>query len=185
VDTLAFVEVKVGRTAVVVTVPAAENLVGQVRSQFDPAASVGVPAHVTVLYPWLDLDAVTDADLAGLGEICADVPAFDVTFARFGRFPGVLWLDPEPAAPFVALTEAVARRWPQAPPYGGVHDAVTPHLTVMDVQEAGTDDDAQVAQVVTSLAAGLPVRQRVDEVSLLVFGGTSFTTVARLPLGGA
>ncbi|MGN6634447.1 MAG: hypothetical protein ACTHJ6_03150 [Oryzihumus sp.] len=32
----------------------------------------------------------------------------------------VLWLDPEPAAPFVAHTEAIARPWPEAQPYGGV-----------------------------------------------------------------
>lgn len=41
-----------------------------------------------------------------------------------------MWLAPEPAEPFRALTELVWHRFPECPPYGGVHPDVVPHLTV-------------------------------------------------------
>ena len=40
-------------SAVIVAVPAAEPAVRAHRQQFDRAAAWGVPAHVTVLYPFV------------------------------------------------------------------------------------------------------------------------------------
>lgn len=45
------------QTAVIVPVPAAEALVGSHRRRLDRAAGWGVPAHVTVLYPFLHPEA--------------------------------------------------------------------------------------------------------------------------------
>lgn len=178
------VDLRVGATAVVVTVPAAQDLVGLVRAEFDPAAAIGVPPHVTLLYPWLDRAECTPADLDALAAICADVAAFDVSFTRFGRFPGVLWLAPDPAEPFVALTAAIARRWPQTPPYGGAHE-VRPHLTVMDLDGAGVhhEDAAAMADVEARLAGGLPLRQRVGAVEVLEYDGSGVVPLGRMPLG--
>jgi 2'-5' RNA ligase len=180
------VDLHSGRTGVVVTVPAAADVVERVGAAYAPAAAVGVPPHVTVLYPWLDLDDVTDDDLAALGDLCAAVPAFDVSFERFGRFPGVLWLAPDPVSPFIGLTDAVVERWPQTPPYGGAYDDVTPHLTVMDLDAAGLDasDESAIAGVVGRLSPGLPVRHRVEDVALILFTGDGFSTIARIPLAG-
>lgn len=179
-------DLEVGTTAVVVTVPAAEGLVTRVREVFGAAAAVAVPPHVTLLYPWLDRDVCGDDDLADLERICAAVAPFDVTFAGFGRFPGVLWLAPDPAEPFADLTRAIARRWPQTPPYRGVHPDVTPHLTVMDLDGAGVDaaDAAAVADVERVLADGLPVRHRAVEVTLLEFVGDEVLVLRRMPLSG-
>ena len=80
--------------------------------------------------------------MAGLASAVAAVPGFGVTFdtaAWFGT--EVLWLAPEPADPFVALTAAVAAAFPAYPPYGGAHDEVIPHLTVgHDAPEARLRD---------------------------------------------
>ena len=51
-------------------------------------------------------------------------------FERTGRFPGVVWLAPEPAEPFIALTELLAAAFPDHPPYEGAHDEIVPHLTL-------------------------------------------------------
>ena len=40
------------------------------------------------------------------------------------------YLAPEPPEPFARLTEAIAERWPDYPPYEGIHETVIPHLTV-------------------------------------------------------
>ena len=118
-------------TALVVLVPDAEPVVAEHRLRHDPAAADGVPAHVTVLYPFRA--EVDDATAAAVAAIAAAVPAFDATFRTTARFPGVvLYLDPEPAAPFRELIARCTAAFPDCPPYGGTIPDPIPHLTVAD-----------------------------------------------------
>ena len=170
-----------GQTGVVVPVPDAEPLVSAWRNRFDRSATLGVPAHVTVLYPFLPRERVDEAVLADLAAICRRVGPVEVTFRRTGWFDeaDVLWLDPEPAAPFIDLTEAIAAHWPEAQPYGGVFDEVTPHLTVA---EAAPPDE--VERMRRGLAACLPLRTVVDHAWLYGFDGQAWSPVRALPLSG-
>jgi hypothetical protein len=43
-------------TALVILVPEAEALVKAFRERYDPSAAEGMPAHVTVLYPFKTLE---------------------------------------------------------------------------------------------------------------------------------
>jgi 2'-5' RNA ligase len=170
-----------GETAVVVVADAAEPAVARWRSRFDGSAALGVPAHVTVLYPFLPLDEVTAAVVDRLAAIVATEPSFEVTFARFGRFSGsVLWLDPQPAQPFRRLTYAVWAAWPQTPPYGGLYQDVTPHLTVAEHAEPALLDE-----ISTEVAAALPVSMTVTHADLLAVRDGTWRTYASLPLGAA
>ncbi len=91
-------------------VPAAEPLVGGHRHNLDAAAAWGVPAHVTVLYPFVEPTAVDEYVLATLAAAVGSVAAFDCRFPRTRWFgEDVLWLDPEPAEPFGELIAAVWR----------------------------------------------------------------------------
>jgi 2'-5' RNA ligase superfamily len=96
-----------GRTALVVPVPAAEPLVSGWRMQHDPSAAVGMPAHVTALFPFLHCADLSDAVLDTILELCAELSVLNVIFRRTGRFPGVLYLDPEPADGLRELTAAI------------------------------------------------------------------------------
>jgi len=139
------------RTALIVEVPEAEPAVGELRLEHDWSAARGVPAHITILFPFADADAV---DEAALGQLFARFPAFDFTLDRVERFEDqVVWLHPEPSLRFVDLTAAVAERWPEYPPYEGAHDEPIPHLTVSD-----TPIDVQVE---------LPIASRAYEVTLI------------------
>ena len=109
-----------------------------------------LPAHVTVLYP-------CPGDVGAIVDVLAPFAPFDVTFTRLDRFPGVLWLAPEPAEPFVAMTEAMVARFPDRPPYGGVYTSIIPHLTV-----AQTQLDETAAQIEPLL----PLQSYVDRVVL-------------------
>ncbi|MFJ6080386.1 2'-5' RNA ligase family protein [Streptomyces sp. NPDC092369] len=166
-----------GQTGLVVLIPEAEPVVGTWRERLDPAARAGVPAHVTVLFPFLHADAVDDAARAALGELAARRPAFDLRFERCGRFPGVLYLAPDPDTPFRRLTEAVVERWPEAPPYGGKYEPV-PHLTVGQVK-----DEAALDEAAADIGPKLPVTARVSSVDLVVFSGTEWRLEESFPLG--
>lgn len=168
----------VGQTAVVIVVPQAEAVVQPWQRELTEAARYGVPAHVTVLFPFLPRDEVDAGAVAALGEIVAAEPRFDVEFRACARFLEVLYLAPEPAEPFRRLTAAVARRWPQAQPYGGEFGAdPTPHLTV-----AQAADPRRLDEVEAELVTRLPLRVRVREVHVLEFDGSRWLAAHRLPL---
>jgi len=169
-----------GRSALVVLVPAAEPLVAKLRLEHDHVAALGVPAHVTVLHPFrTSLDAAAEAALA---EVCASTPAFDVTLADVCRFePGiVVYLAPSPAEPFADLTRRCVAAFPDCPPYGGAHPDPTPHLTVADAASAAT-----AAALEPVLVAGLPITMRVERLTRLVEDDAGRWAVERSwPLSG-
>jgi hypothetical protein len=157
---------RVGETALVAEIPEAEPLVGRWRSRLVSFAADGVPAHVTILYPFLDRERLDRTTLSRLATLIGSHAAFDVRFLECGRFPGVLYLAPFPDQPFRALTEAIAGQWPESQPYGGRFAEIVPHLTVAHQQEARLLD-----QVEADLTGGLPLSARVHEIHLLVSDG--------------
>ncbi|GAA1401070.1 2'-5' RNA ligase family protein [Kitasatospora putterlickiae] len=165
-----------GESALVLPVPEAEAVVGPWRERYDPSARLGVPAHVTVLYPFLPAHRLDAGVLGDLGELLAAQGAFDLAFTHCGDFPGVHYLAPSAgaAARLNALTAAVAARWPEHPPYGGRFAEVVPHLTV-----AYHDDPGPVA---AGLAPHLPLTARAEAVRLLVFDGARWVRRADFPL---
>jgi len=163
-------------SAVVVPVPEAEPLVSMWRSRFDASAAQGMPAHITILYPFLRGRSLTDDAVAQLKRLCARQPALDVVFRRTARFPNVLYLEPDPADGLRTLTDDLAVHWPQAPPYGGEFDEIIPHLTV--AQDIG---DRVLDAVDAMLSPSLPFATRLDHALLLVYDGTRWRERARLP----
>jgi hypothetical protein len=176
------------QTAVIVPVAAAEPVVDIHRQRLDRAASWGVPAHVTVLHPFLPPDALDDDALAALAAAVRSVPAFACTFAATGWFDrDVVWLQPHPDEPFRRLTRAVWHAFPDHPPYAGAHDGSTPHLTIGEriVAEQHGGGVAALEKAEAAVLAALPVRQRIDHV-LVITGSPipgSWRTMHRLPLG--
>ncbi|GAA4261806.1 2'-5' RNA ligase family protein [Dactylosporangium darangshiense] len=170
------------QTAVIVPVEAAEPLVGRFRAAYDPAAGWGVGAHVTVLFPFVPPDALDAAALADLAAAVASVPRFTATLTAARWFDErVLWLAPEPAEGFRALTAAVWARFPDYPPYGGQHAEVIPHLTVGD---SAPVDRLRAAQA--AIEPLLPVPFAVSSARLIRGRAApdSWTTVAELSLAG-
>lgn len=99
-------------TAILIEVPEAEPSVASWRDRFDPVAARGIPAHVTVLFPFVPPTELDDAVIAQLREVALSQPAFDFRLARLDEFPGVVWLRPDPDEPFRALTRAVWAAFP-------------------------------------------------------------------------
>ena len=156
------------QSALAVLVPEAEPLVSHFRLRHDPVASRGMPAHVTVLYPFRDPDSIDADTLRGLRDLFGAMDAFDVVLSESSRFPGVLWLRPEPREPFDYMTRAARDRFPDCPPYGGAIDEPVPHLTVADRSRA---DPAELAGIEPEFAPALaalgPVCARVREAWLM------------------
>jgi 2'-5' RNA ligase len=153
---------RAAESALIVPVSEAEAVVGDVRSAHDPVAPAGIPAHITVLYPFKDPTAIDSEIIDELGAILRGVEPFSFQLVSIARFPEVVYLVPEPGEPFVRLTAAIATRWPDTPPYEGTFDRVIPHLTV-----AHTDDPATISDIHRRLGPSLPITGRAHEARLL------------------
>ena len=118
------------QSALGIPVPEAEPWVKDLRERYDPTAAVGVPAHITVLFPFISPDLLTDSDLTRTVGTLRRFRSFEFRLEQVGRFPESLYLVPEPDEPFISLTEAIGREFPEYPPYGGKFTEIIPHLTV-------------------------------------------------------
>jgi 2'-5' RNA ligase superfamily protein len=154
------------RTALIIEVPEAEPSIGALRLEHDPSAAQGVGAHITILFPFAD-----PVDEDAVAELFLRFRPFDFTLDRVERFEeGQVWLRPTPAVPFVDLTAAVVQRWPDYPPYEGMHDEIIPHVTI---SVSPIDVDVQ-----------LPIAAHAHEVTLIVQGEHGRWSVQRrFPLG--
>ncbi len=167
-------------SALLVPIPEAEPATARWWPLWQPEKAKGIPAHVTVLFPFLrraDLDAAARDAIA---EVAAGVAPFDVSFSEIGRFPATVYLAPDPAAPFAELTRLVVARFPDHPPYRGTHGSQSvPHLTVLTCPDADL-----LRQAEREIAGALPVHSRVEELWLTVeqeHGGWQLDRV--FPLG--
>jgi len=137
-------------TALICRVPEAERYIGEYRQRFDPPARRNVPAHVTILYPFMPPGALGDEEFATLHDIAAATPGFDYRLRETRRFPVSLYLAPEPADGFAALTGAVWRAFPDYPPFSGKFDVVVPHVIVAH------GDEPQLCEIEVALRIALP-----------------------------
>lgn len=152
-------------TALVVAVPETEPAVGDWRLRHAGDAADGMWAHVTLLYPFRDSSAVDENVLGAVARALAPFASFHFALtatAYFGGERAVLYLVPEPAAPFVAMTRALVAAFPETPPYGGILEDVVPHLSVGDEEDA-----ALLAEAEADLRTRLPIEARVAEVELV------------------
>jgi hypothetical protein len=145
-------------------VPAAEPAVRGLRAVLDASARDGVPAHVTVLYPFMPPGLIDEAVLASLARLFAGVPAFTFTLDRVSWFgDSVVWLAPRDPGPLRELIGRALAAFPAYPRYGGQYDGeVVPHLTVGD--QGGLPALRAAADAVRPL---LPVEAVAAEVALM------------------
>ena len=113
-----------------VPVPEAEPWVKDLRERYDPTAAVGVPAHITVLFPFVSPDSITGSELTKATETFQLFRPFEFKLEQVDRFPESLYLVPEPDESFISLTEAIVREFPEYSPYSGKFPKIVPHLTV-------------------------------------------------------
>jgi hypothetical protein len=146
--------------ALIVACPAADAAVGDQRSHLDRAAHVGVPAHLTVTYPFKP--NLVAEDHRTLTELFLSFQTFAVRGERTGWFDDtVVFVEPVDPIPVLALTEAVQAAFPAYPIYGGAFEEVVPHLTI------GHDQPPDVLRAAEhAVLHRLPFRQVVDHVEL-------------------
>lgn len=148
--------------------------------QYAPDNLGRVPAHITLLYPFVVMDRLPQASRK-VRTIAADVAPFDVTLDGYGAFPGVLFMEPTNSVPIQALFRKVTAAFPECNPYDGAFgNNLTPHVTVGVFQNEGEQNMAV-------LPAYKPITFRVERLHV-VYGpprlALPWITYDVIPLGG-
>lgn len=151
------------QSALIIKVPEAEPAVRWHRERLDTSAPSGIPAHITVLFPFIPPQTLDTAVLTELERLFAAVSGFSFQLDHTDWFgDDVLWLAPRDPAPFRALTQHVFEAFPAFPPFRGQFDEVVPHLTIGHGQPL---NDLRAAE--ESVRAQLPVDGYVTAVTLM------------------
>lgn len=167
------------QSGLVIVIEEAERRIGHLRRRFDPQASLGVPAHVTLLFPFMPPDEVDESVVSRLAGVFAAIAPFSCRFANVRRFPSTAWLAPDNPEPFVCLTQVICTVFPAYPPYGGEHAGIIPHLTVAD------GDAAAAEEAERALMDAGPIEARCTAVTLLENTSGRWLPMHTFPLGAS
>lgn len=151
-------------SAIGVSLPMMAPMLDRWRLASVDAARRGVPPHITLLYPWRPAP-VRASDLAAVADTVAEVPPFALVLHRLERFPGVLYLRPDPDQVLRDLMRRLAAVFPDTPPYGGQFTDPIPHLTIATAASEATLDQVE-AEVRGAIGALLPVAYMVREIAI-------------------
>lgn len=170
-----------GTTAVLALLPDAEPLL-ELATQIDArAVRPGIPAHATLLYPWLPTDQIGDRELEQLqtalvratpqdGRIPLRLTAVEQT----GAFINV------PVPDLHAIATAVRIAFPQQTPYAGRFGHNPPvHVTVSLDATADTATATDITHRVTSC---LPIHTEVSAIHVVTLTPNGWQNLAELPL---
>jgi 2'-5' RNA ligase len=142
-------------------------------------AALGMPAHITLLYPFAEPAAIDDSLLEEVAVIVRRHPAMTLRLQDGRRWPDTLYASVQPDEPLQALQGELAAAFPSLPLYGGGIDFV-PHVSIVE------GDAARTADALDDPAwTGLPCAFRTRAVALVRVRGGRWTSDRTFPLAGA
>jgi 2'-5' RNA ligase len=141
-------------------------------------AAEGVPAHVTLLYPFAAPSAIDASLRATIAAIAGRHELPSITLVERRAWPDVLYASVQPDEPVRSLQAELAAAFPRP-----LHDATAmpfvPHVTLVDGARV-TDEAVLADQAWASLPATVPVEGLV----LVGQRGGRWRIDERWPLGG-
>jgi len=160
----------------VVLIPVdAGPLIQELRLRYDPSARAGVPPHVTLMFPFLPPNELSQGKVDALAALLGGEDHFEFSLTGVREFEqGVVYLAPEPAEPFIQLTRKIGDLFALLPFGGEFGDTAVPHLTVTTPEFRMTRD-----QIAKQLERLLPIQSVADRGWLMVGDNSSTWTVVR------
>jgi hypothetical protein len=124
-----------------------------------------IPLSLTLLYPWLPVESLTEGGVAELRSFFAARPPLEFDLVRVDEFPGlVAYAVPEPDEELRATMRALWALFPDFPPYGRPGFDPPPHATLarLDVPPPRT-----LEQVTRRVEGLFPARFVASEATLM------------------
>jgi 2'-5' RNA ligase len=155
-----------GQTGLVIPVQAADALLAAVGTRYPGTVREGVPAHVSLLYPFVAAAELDERVSGALGELVAEQAPMPVQLAECYHREGFVALRPDPIDGLRELISKTHRRWPDVVPYEGAYRDVEPHVTV-----ALRCSEETAVTIEREVTARLPLSAELREAWLVAFEG--------------
>jgi 2'-5' RNA ligase len=144
-------------------------------------AADGVPAHLTLLYPFVEPAELTSAVRRSLAEVARRHRAFDYRLRGMATWPDTVYVAVEPTTPLVRLQRDLQAAFPAYPIYGREPTfEFVPHITIAE------DPDAARLRLRSDAAwAALPRASRAAAIEVIATEPHGrWRLVWRIPLRG-
>jgi 2'-5' RNA ligase len=143
-------------------------------------AADGVPAHLTLLFPFVAPERLTADVRRMLGSVADATQPFEYRLTGVAAWPDTIYAAVHPAEPFVALQRRLADAFPDFPIYGTDPGfEFVPHVTIAEgpsVDDPSTRTDPAWRS--------LPRPGRVTAIEVIARpAGARWRTIWRVPLG--
>jgi 2'-5' RNA ligase len=158
---------KILESAIIVTIPEAESVVRKWREKYDRVALLGIPAHITLLYPFKSPPEINESIIDKLRLLFKTINSFSFSLTTIGTFPNVIFLSPYPKNFFIDITKKLASLFPENPPFGGKFPEINPHLTIG--QFTDKDNFKEILNnILKEINPKLPINAKAIEAKLMV-----------------
>jgi 2'-5' RNA ligase len=139
-----------------------------------------VPAHVTLLYPFVAPERLEPKVRSSLARVARRHLPFDYTLNGSARWPDTVYVQVDPEAPFVSLQGDLQAAFAEYPVYEGRVPEFVPHVTVAEGACVNrTDFDRLPAW------SSLPSGRTARAIEVIAMGENGrWRIVWRIPLGG-
>jgi 2'-5' RNA ligase len=171
------------RTLLALMVPEAERMVGDLRARLDPAARLGLGAHITLVYPFLDSGAIHPDTVERLRAIARAHAPPSFRLDAVGTFPSTVWLRPTPAEAIAELASALETAFPERPRNGREFPVYVPHLSV--ARNVRGDCAAVVATLENRMRSCGPIACTCRQVHVMERASGQWSTRLSIPLDEA
>ncbi|ALE73077.1 hypothetical protein FRP1_08175 [Pseudonocardia sp. EC080625-04] len=166
-----------GQTAVLLPVAELDPVLAVIAGRRPDAVRPGIPAHLTLLYPFLPTTEVTEGVVDRCRALSAGTGRLTCRFTRTHVGPTMISTAPEPAGPVAALATALRAQWPDHPPYGGRFGPdPEPHVTLA---LGPVEDPGGISGPADTL---LPIEAHLDTAVLVELTGDGWRQRATFPL---
>jgi 2'-5' RNA ligase len=152
----------------------------RLRLRHVPDAAAGLPAHVTLLHPFVAPSSIDGAVVSSIDRVVSGHRAWTMTQAAPGRWPDAVYATVEPDAPARALQAQLAATFPDLPLYGEPGLRFEPHVTLAEGEGA-----ADPLVTLDAAWAELPVTRAIDEIALIVRSDGHWRMARAFPLAAA
>ena len=157
-------------TVLLIPVPQVEITVGKLRNKYDRSSHLGIPSHITVLFPFMQSERIDNKVINQLKLVFGNIRSFEYKLSKVFNFPGVIYLQPNPRQSFIKLTKEVFKLFPKYPPYEGKFPKINPHLTLVDfsyTKKAVDNFDKIKYEIKKDMALKLPIKTTANCVWLM------------------
>ena len=100
-------------SVILIPIPNAEEIIGKWRIKYDRVARLGIPSHITLLFPFKIPSAINKAVIKKLELLFSMIRSFLFSLTTIGTFPNVIFLLPSPKGFFVDITKKITSIFPE------------------------------------------------------------------------